>query len=341
MIIVTGSTGFLGAHLLLHLAVKGNQITALKRSVSSTKLVEKVFSWYSPKNKQLLRNIEWVTGDILDIHSLLNIFEMDCEVYHTAAIVSFNSKDKKSLLETNINGTINVVNAALQKKVRKLVYVSSVAALGQTVNTEITNEESEWKETKGMSSYSFSKFEAEHEVWRGIAEGLNAVIVNPSIILGPGNWSKGSSRLFTTVYKGLKFYTKGSNGFVDVKDVAKAMIVLMESDFSGKRYILNSENIAYKQLFDWMANAFGVVPPKIKVGKFLGEILWRILAVASLFSRIPPFVTKETARTANNTRLYSAENFIKATGIKFIPIKQSIAQTATIFLSEHSKKSVH
>ncbi|HEY9115289.1 MAG TPA: hypothetical protein VIN10_11375, partial [Bacteroidales bacterium] len=180
-----------------------------------------------------------------------------------------------------------------------------------------------------------SKYEAEREVWRGMAEGLNAVIVNPSIIIGPGNWNSGSSQMFTTMWEGLKFYTEGTNGFVDVNDVANAMILLTEGDFSGERYILSSENISYKQFFEWLAEAMNVTSPKYKAGKILSEAGVVFLKLKSIFSRKKHTITAETARTANRQYHYSNKKFIEATGMKFKPVKESVRQTAAIFLLEH------
>jgi nucleoside-diphosphate-sugar epimerase len=171
-------------------------------------------------------------------------------------------------------------------------------------------------------------------VWRGIAEGLNAVIVNPSIVLGPGNWDAGSPQVFQTMWKGLKFYTSGTNGFVDVNDVAKAMILLMESDISGERFILNSENITYKQFFEWMATAMHLPVPKYKAGPLLSGIGWRAIKIMSLFTGKPSSITKETAETANQHYRYSNQKIKAATGMDFLPVKESVEQTVKLFLGD-------
>ncbi len=202
------------------------------------------------------------------------------------------------------------------------MYVSSIGALGRAIDGVVT-EDSHWN-SKKSSIYSTSKHHAEMEVWRGIAEGLNAVIVNPSIILGPGDWKSGSSKLFTTMYKGLKFYSKGTNGFVDVNDVAKCMILLMNKDIAGDRFILNSENISYKNFFYWMADALGVAPPKYEAARFLSELGWRLLWLRGIIIGKIPTITRETAETANQYYQYSNDKIIENTGIKFIPVKESI-----------------
>ena len=333
MILVTGGTGFIGAHLLYHLVLSGKKVKALKRKSSRMKLIEKIFACYSGKADELLNKIDWVEGDVLDIFSLLEAFKGVDQLYHTAAVVSFHAKDKASLFRTNATGTANVVNAALEQKVGKLCHISSIGALGRADGTGIVDETRQWS-SKKSSVYSTSKYEAEREVWRGMAEGLNAVIVNPSIVLGPGNWDAGSPQVFQTMWKGLKFYTGGTNGFVDVNDVAKAMILLMEGDYSGERFILNSENIAYKQFFEWMAAAMNVPAPKYKAGPLLSAIGWRALKVMAIFSGKPSSITKETAETANQRYRYSNKKIIKATGMSFVPVKESVDQTVKFFLKD-------
>lgn len=336
MNLVTGGTGFLGAHLLFHLTNKGETVKALKRPHSSTALTEKIFSYYSKNSEYLLQKICWVEGDVLDIQSLIDHFTGADFVYHTAAVVSFDPSDKEKMMETNIDGTANVVNAALITGIKKLCHVSSIAALGRSGNNGVTNEESRWTGAHGISNYALSKYEAEREVWRGMAEGLNAVIVNPSVILGPGNWNTGSSKLFTTVYKGLKVYTSGINGYIDVNDVAQAMIWLMNSHVTGERFVLNSENVTYQQLFEWMATALHVSAPTLKAGTLGSELAWRSLKFASFFTRKPPFITKETARTANRVYRYSADKFKLLSKLKTTSVQQSILQTGVLFLNDQN-----
>lgn len=334
MILVTGGTGLVGGHLLYRLTLKEEKVRALRRSTSSISQSEKIFSFYTTHPEKLFSKIEWMEGDILDINSLLQAMDGIEKVYHTAAIVSFDPQDETNIMETNVAGTANVVNACLEKKVKKLCYVSSVAALGRAGTEGVTTEKVEWKSGQKTSPYAFSKYEAEREVWRGIAEGLKAVIVNPAIILGTGNFNTGSSRMFQTVYNGLKFYTRGINGYVDVNDVAKAMILLMEGNFSGERFILSSENLSYKKLFEIMARSLGVEPPGHKAGLVLSELSWRLLKVHSLLTGKKPLITRQTAKTANQFYRYSNEKFVKATGMHFMPMAESIKRTSRTFLKD-------
>ena len=331
MAFITGGTGLVGAHLLFDLLQKGTEVRALKRSTSSLSVVERVFHYYSDNAEELLKKVEWIDGDILDFYQMDELIQENEEVYHAAAFVSFNPEDHNQIRQINVEGTHNIVNACLKNKVKKLCYVSSIAALGRGQNGGPTTEEYYRDATYKSSVYSQSKFDAEQEVWRGIAEGLNAVMVNPAVIIGPGDWTKGSSQLIQTVWKGLKFYTKGTNGYVDVRDVSKAMIQLMESDISNQRYVLSSENWSYKQLFETIAIALNVKQPPYYAGPALSGVTWRILKVASLFTGKAPLITKETAHNANCFYSYSSKKVIKELGFEFIPLEQSVRDTCKLF----------
>jgi nucleoside-diphosphate-sugar epimerase len=248
--------------------------------------------------KESVKNVEWIEGDILDIPSLEIALEGIQHVYHCAAIVSFIPRQRKLLYKVNIEGTANVVNACLNAGVKKLLHVSSVSALGRMRENETVNESMQWSEKTNNSEYGKTKYLAEMEVWRGIGEGLEAVMVNPSIILGASDWNKGSSALFKNAYNEFPWYTEGVTGFVDVKDVVNAMIQLMESEVYGQRFIINATNITYRELFTLIASSFGKKPPHKKVTRLIGEMVWRGEAVKSLFNGKQPFITKETARTA-------------------------------------------
>lgn len=337
MILVTGGTGLLGSHLLFDLVNSGKPVRAVKRKTSNTETVKKIFSYYSDKADELFDRIQWTDGDIMDFASMEDALEGIDIVYHAGAVVSFYPSDHKAMLRTNIEGTANLVNLCIEKKIKKFCYVSSVAVLGRAVNTGISDETTWWQPSKKNSVYAKSKFGAEREVWRGIEEGLNAYIVNPSVILGPGFWDGGNSGLFSLVWKGLKYYTRGINGYIDVRDLSKAMIMLMESDISGERFIVSAENCSYQQIFDYMAKYLGVPAPKINVPPSLTDIAWRVEAVRSFIMRTKPEVTREMATTTAQVYTYSNEKIKKAIGFDFKPIEQSIKETCEIFMKEHRK----
>lgn len=329
MIFITGCTGLLGSHLVAEI-VKGqksedkSQIKLLCRENSDLSLLKKVLSRYD--FDEIPNNIEFVYGDVLDYDVLEEAMRDVDEVYHCAAVVSFDASDKNSLMRVNVEGTRNMVNAALQCGVKKFCHVSSIAALGRALEGETIDENSPWTHSKNNSVYSNSKHEGEMEVWRGIAEGLNATIVNPSLILGAGKWDSSSCELFNTIAKGFPFYTTGINGFVDVKDVARAMIMLMENNKFGQRYCLNGTLISYQDLFKLMADNFKVKAPYIKVGKFLSEIAWRVFWLIGKIKGKKPLITKETARTATRRYSYSSAKIIKELNFTFTPIEESVRE---------------
>lgn len=331
MVFITGATGLLGARLLLDLLKKGDQVRAFKRKNSNLNTVKKVFEYYDSLSS--FENIEWVEGDTLDILSLEKALEGIDHVFHCAAIVSFDPKDREMMMKTNIEGTANVVNACLKAGIKKLCHVSSTAALGKAKNGELITEETEW-EADGASWYSKSKYLSELEVWRGREEGLNAVIVNPCIILGPGEWGRSSTNVFTEVWKGLTFYTPGGNAFVDVRDVSKAMTQLMKSEIEGERFLVVSENMNFKDFFGIIAEALGKKPPFFKADYFTVKLGWRVTFLISLLTGKSPAVTKETARTSQKLSQFSNQKIIDALGFEFIPVERSIRETATLFLQD-------
>ena len=312
-ILVTGVAGLVGSELLKQLLDAGNKVIAIYNSTQVS---------LSHPNLNILQ------CDILDTSSLEDVMEGITHVYHCAAIVSFEPKDKSRLLKINIEGTENVVNACLSANVQKLVHVSSVTALGRIRNGEVVTEQMNWSEETSNSIYGKSKYLGEMEVWRGIGEGLQAVIVNPSIILGGNKWENGSSALFKSVYNEFKWYTEGISGFVDVRDVARAMILLMNSKITGERFILNAENVSYKELFSLMAKYFGKNPPPKKVTPFMAEIVWRLEAIKSSITGKKHLLTKETARTAQATVKYNNSKILNALpGFHFTPVANSIEDT--------------
>ncbi len=336
MIFITGGTGLVGAHLLLELLQKGEKVRAMKRDSSNMNGVKHIFKYYvsADETDRLFNNIEWVNGDILDIYSLTELLEGVETVYHCAAIISFDPKDKDQMINDNVKGTANMVNACLEKKIKAFCHISSIAAIGRDQSKGITTENDHWQYTPRCSAYSISKYESEREVWRAHAEGLNTVIVNPSIILGPGNWNNGSPKLFTTIHKGLKFYTKGATGYVDVRDVAKAMILLTESKIFGERFILNGDNLSFKVLFSMMALGLSVKAPNILAKRWMTELVWRLEAIKSIFTKEKPLITKETAFSANKKYHFSSNKLHQFVKFSYRPIQESINDFSKMYLKD-------
>lgn len=335
MILVTGGTGLVGIHLLYDLTRSGKRVRALKRSNSNISNLKKVFSYYTANAEELLKNIEWINADLLDIYTLLDAMAGITEVYHCAAMVSFEPKHENEMMKINVEGTANMVNAALEKGIRKFCHVSSIATIGRAVDGSISTEETFWKSSPENSNYSVSKYGAEREVWRAAEEGLNVVIVNPSLIVGPGNWQQSSCNMFSKAYKGIKFYTDGATGFVDVRDVSALMIKLMESSVSNQRYLITAENVTYKNYFDQIHHAFGRSKPGIKAGKFLSGFAWRAEKIRFKLFGSTPLITKETARSAHNISRFSNEKIASVfPEYKFIPLEQSVKDTCKLFLRD-------
>ena len=314
MILVTGGAGLLGNTLIEMLLQKGENV---KATYNTTPLALNTFT-----------NLETVECDILDVYALEDALHDVSEIYHCAGLVSFNPKDEKKLYSINVEGTANVVNAALNAGVRKFVHVSSVAALGRIHTGEMIDETMLWSEETSNSKYGHSKYLGEMEVWRGVAEGLNAVIINPSIILGGVNWNEGSTKIFKSVYDEFPWYTEGTTGFVDVKDVAVAMVQLMESNITAEKFIVSAENISYQDMFIMMAKAFGKKAPSKKVTPFIAALTWRIENIKSMFMGTSPLLTRETANTALTKVEYDNRKLInQLSGFKYRNIQDTITYT--------------
>lgn len=324
MIVITGATGFLGSTLVYDLVTAGNEVRCLKRSTSAipTKL-----SVHADK-------ITWIEGDVNDIASLEELLEGCTLLYHCAAVVSFNPAKTAELYHINIEGTANVVNVALSKGIQKMVHVSSIAALG-SVKQGLINEEVYFEETVSTSAYAISKHRSEMEVWRGIAEGLPAVIVNPSVIIGPTeNWVGGFAPIVKRAYKGHKYYTDGVNGLVDVRDVSKAMIALMDSTKAKGRYILSGANVNFKDWFTLLNASFGHPAPRKRISIFWLEFAWRVAALYAAVGRVRNLLPRSIAKSAYEQNFYNSDKVKQELGFSFTPVEQTIEQTCKAYV-EH------
>ena len=328
-ILITGANGLLGTYLIRELLGRKEQLIGLYRSALPATL-----------SQEELKQVEWVQGDILDVALLSDLMARCDKVYHCAGLVSFNPRMASMLMKVNVEGTANVVNSALANGINKLVHVSSVAAIGRKRNNETVSEETKWDIASNPSVYGESKYLGELEVWRGHAEGLNVAIVNPVIILGIGDWSHGSSATFRSAYNEFPWYTEGISGFVDAADVANLMVALMDSDITGQRYILSSENKSYKEVFTQMAIAFSKKPPHQKVTPILASLAWRIEKIKSLFSGNEPLLTKETAETAQQKVYFDNSKILSAMpGFSFKSVSQSIDEACKGYLNLLKKTS--
>lgn len=333
MILVTGGTGLVGAHLLLHLiesqSLGNEKVRAIYRDSKSIIKTKSLFNLY--QKTDLFDSIEWIQADIVNIPSLEHAFQGIDYVYHCAAIISFDPKEEDLVRKTNIEGTANIVNFCLDKGVKKLCYISSTAALGDLAAHEsIITEETEWNPEKPHSDYAISKYGAEMEIWRGQQEGLNVVVVNPGIIIGPGFPEQGSGQLFNKVKNGLSFYTLGVTGFVAVPDVIRIAVELTNSEICNQRYTLIAQNIVFRDLLNTMADALKVKKPTIHITPFLMQIGWRFDWVLATVLRRKRQLTKVTAKASYSTNIHSNEKIRAELKTDFIDVHQYIKEIARL-----------
>jgi nucleoside-diphosphate-sugar epimerase len=331
MILVTGGTGLVGAHLLVHLLENGTQnLRAIYRNSKHIEKTKALFELY--KKSDLFSKIEWIKADILEVPSLEIAFENVNYVYHCAAFISFDPDDENQLRKVNIEGTANIVNFCIDKNSTKLCHVSSIAALGDLAqNQTIITEETEWNPEVLHSDYAISKYGAEMEVWRGHQEGLQVVIVNPGVIFGPGFWNQGSGEFFTSIKKGFPFYTKGSTGYVSVIDVVKIMHTLMNSNCNGERFTLVSENRSYKDIIHTIAQKIGAKKPKIEAKSWLLNTAWRLDWLVSMIFRTKRKISKNGAQSLLNEEKMSNEKIKSQLNYSFIPIDDYLSELAVYF----------
>ena len=324
MILVTGGTGFLGSYIIKQLIEKGYAVRAIRRS-------NKLPFWIP---KEIFDKVEWIEGDVLDVVALEEAMEGVDTVIHSAAIVSFIKKERQNMYQVNVEGTANVVNMMLEKNIRRLVHISSVAALGRSVAGGHVNEEKKWEESKVNTHYAKSKYKAELQVWRGIGEGLEAVILNPSTILGYGDWNNGSSAIFKNVLEEFKWYVSGINGFVDVEDAARVAVLMMESNINEQRYIVNGNTWPFKKIQDTIADAFGKKRPAWHTTPFLMNVAWRLEKIKSFFTGKKPMLTKESARVAQSQTWFENDKLLKALpGFSFTPLEETIKKACELYLT--------
>lgn len=316
MILVTGGTGLVGAHLLYHLLKNDKKIRAIYRSKDKIESVKKVFSYYTD-DVTLIDKIDWFKADITEVPAMIPAFVGVKKVYHCAAFISFNPKDYIEMRKINIHGTAIIVNLSIDAKIDKLCFVGSIASVGESINDQLITEENEWNKELDNSGYSITKFGAEMEVWRASQEGVEVVIVNPGVILGSGFWQSGSGKLFSQVYNGFKYFTEGITGFVGVKDVVKTMILLTESTIKNQRFILVSENKTYKDVLFAIADGFGKKRPSKKIKPWQTTILWRFSAFVAKISGVQPLLSKYSARSAHSVSKYSSQKIKEALNYQF------------------------
>jgi dihydroflavonol-4-reductase len=331
MRLVSGATGLVGSYICCELIKKGFTVRALKRESASTDWFYTIARYAGIAENELLSKLEWVDSALSDPIGLASAMRGVEKVYHCAALVSFAPKDQEALYISNVEGTAAIVNAALSAGVKKVVYVSSIAALSRKSDGETITEATEWEDSPRNSNYSKSKYYGELEMWRGQEEGLEIAIVNPAFILGFGNPAKSSTGIIQKIRKGFLFYTEGINGYVDVEDVASATVMIGESNVSGERFILSAWNLSYKELFFSIARAFACRPPKFLLSRKTGLVLINVFKILH-FLKIPLILlTPDTIRTAISSYYYSSEKLQTRFNFTFTPFETSINRIAEKF----------
>jgi dihydroflavonol-4-reductase len=329
MILVTGGTGLVGAHLLLHLIESGSigseKVRAIYRDAKSIEKTKNLFSLY--RKLDLFNTIEWIQADIIDIPALEKAFEGIDYVYHCAAMISFDPKDEDLIRKINIEGTANIVNFCIANSIKKLCFVSSTAALGDLASHEkVVTEETEWNPEKSHSDYAISKYGAEMEIWRGQQEGLQVIILNPGVIIGPGFWEQGSGQLFAKVKNGLLFYTLGSTGFVAVPDVVRIATQLMKSEIHNERFTLIAKNIIFQDILNSIADALLVKRPAIHAKPLFMKIFWKIDWILYNIFMQKRKLTSATAKASYSKNEYSNKKITNALNTEFLDIQQYIKE---------------
>jgi nucleoside-diphosphate-sugar epimerase len=333
MILVTGGTGLVGSHLLFELSKSQQNIRAIYRSKKTIEKVKTIFSYYTDSVDVHFDRIEWVEADLNDVPKLSEAFEGIKEVYHCAALISFNPSDYHKLREINISGTANIVNLSVINGIQKLCYVSSVATMGY--HSEKITEETTWNSEYSKSVYTITKYEAEMEVWRGIQEGVPSVIVNPGVILGTGFFESGSGELFKRVYSGLRYATQGVAGYVGVVDVIKSMVLLMNSDCKNERYIIVAENLSILDFTTLISNAFNIVPPKKIARQWMLAFAWRLDWLKHKVTGRKRGLTKNLSKTLRTKSYYSSSKFLETIpNFEFTPISRVVSEVCQVFLKE-------
>lgn len=338
MILVTGGTGLVGSHLLFNLVSDNKSVRAIYRRSHKLDLVKKVFSYYTNNVEHLYNKIDWVEANINDVPALEEAFKDISHVYHCAAFVSFEPNKYHELRKVNIEGTANIVNLCISNNIKKLCYVSSIAAIGNEQNPDtLITETTEWNPELDHSVYAITKYGAELEVWRGTQEGVDAVIVNPGIILGPGFWnSGGSGSLFKQIYKRMTYYTSGVSAYVDIWDVTDTMIKLMKSDHINERYIVIAENLPFKEFQHKVAKALSVKPAQKEASSFFLAIAWRLDWLNHKLFGKRRKLSKQLAASISEKTIYDNSKLISHLNYDFNSIEKSITKVSNFYLDDLS-----
>lgn len=327
MIFITGANGFVGSYIARKFLQAGYPVKASIRPNSSRDLIQDIDD-----------QIMWVEGDILDISFLSEHIQGVDYVIHAAAYISYAPEDKPFMYQVNVDGTANVVNACLKNKVKKLCHLSSVAALGMSQDKKNIDEKHPWQESDLNTNYAQTKHLAELEVWRGKAEGLNMVILNPSIVIGPGDWDRSSTQIFKYVWKEKKYYTEGKINYVDVRDVADIAYRLCLSPVQSERFIVNAGLTTYQAFLNQVADHLARKKPTQSLSPFLANFAWRFAQAQSLITGKPPFITQDAIRVARKTVHYPSDKLRNKLDFQFHELDDTIKWTCQELIKKYHLK---
>ncbi len=317
---ITGATGLVGSYIASKLVSEGKEVYALKRKNSNTQSLLVAEG-----------QIKWVEGDILDVSLLFEALKGMDYVIHAAASVSMLARDKEETFKVNIEGAANVVNAALENDVKKFCHISSIAAIGVAEKAVLIDEKAAWNDDSKDFIYAKSKHYAEREVWRGMAEGLNAVIINPSTVLGAGSWERSSGQIISFISKGIKYYPQGSINLVDAEDVAEIVYRLLHSEIHGEKFILNAANVSYQDFFTKVAVQLGKPAPKYKIGNNTLKIIYLLSKIANLLGISKTALSKEIITAIQSTHAYDSTKISQLLNYKFKDWQKSVEQVCDSF----------
>jgi len=333
MILVTGGTGLVGSHLLLELLKSGDKVRAIHRKDSDLQAVKRVFSYYIPADEIdfLFSKIEWKEADLNDIQALTEAFTGITNVYHCAALISFDTSDEKALRKINIEGTANIVNLCVAFKIMKLCYISSIATMDKSLGEKYVTENFTWNQEKYHNGYAISKHGAEIEVWRGTQEGVPAIILNPGVILGPGFWNTGSGQIFKKIDRGLNYHFPRTTGFVGVQDVVKAAIAVMGSNIQNEQYIVVAENLSFTEVLGLVAESIRKPSPKKQLKPWMVFIGWVYQSIANFLFGTKKIITREDNKLLFKHSFFSSAKLKSEFTFEYKPIKEVILETGKIF----------
>ena len=330
MVLVTGATGLLGSHVVVDLLASGYKVKAMYRSEARKEVVYRLLRYYFPNTcDELANGISWFQGEIEDLVDVEDALMGVEKVVHCAALVSFHRRDFWKLFHVNRRGTANILDFAIAAGVKQFVHVSSTAAIG-SIGAEdgVRRESDQWNAGERSSGYALSKYSAEKEVWRAQEEGLPVSVVNPSLMFGPGNWDESSLKILRTLKNGLRFYTKGANAFVDVRDVSKAICILLEAELTGERFLIAGNNASFKEFFDEASKQMQVKAPSVLAGPFLTGLAWRVSGIIARILGKRPTITKESAASSQRTSVYSSDKWLQCfPDFKFKSIPEMLENT--------------